>query len=177
MRGIPRPTQWAIRKASELGAMMAKLEPAVVPDLDDVHTYSDYIQFMVAHRRKLAQLPSFAFWNGRVEELIEQERKMLGCELEESDRWKNFQSHVAGPMRCAFWYGWEQAYSLKKRYEIRLAAPPDEPEDVIDKHQLPQHPRASGITPGELLDDDPLWHMLASRLVAKVGETPEAAVR
>jgi len=116
-----RASEWALKKATQLGAHMSRAESGINPRLRQAHEYTSYIQFIQAHRYELEQLPVFREWDHQLSRLIEQERTMVGATLQTRREIDAFNAQIAVPMRCAFWYGWESAMQLKQRYDEHVA--------------------------------------------------------
>ena len=110
------PSPEAIRNAFYLGRTLAMTDPSFTPLLDDAIAHPNYVLFILAHRRKLEALPAFWTWDLRLEDMIEQETGNNGLSLVPENVEVILQS-IAMPLRCAFWYGWENVHNLRKKYE------------------------------------------------------------
>lgn len=119
MQMIRRPSRQAMDQATRLGATMARTERALRPDVTNADRYGTYALFAEAHRRALERVPAFAKWEERISTLIEQEAVHAGYPVVGRDSCDAFAKHFATPLRCSFWYGWEQAVGLKQLYDAQ----------------------------------------------------------
>lgn len=92
-------------------------DPRLVPVLDGAHQYVTYVQFMTAHRHRMAQSDIYTAWDQRLQPIIEAEARRFGLKMHDPAHWDRVETALAVPIRCAFWYGWEQVQNLQKKYE------------------------------------------------------------
>lgn len=122
----PAASPRTIQEAFGMGQTLAMSDPNFLPLLHDAHQYPNYVLFMLAHRKRLETMPRFWTWDLRLEDLIENEAERQSLSMTPANA-EQMLRVIATPIRCAFWYGWESAQNLLKRYEeatgIRNHAP------------------------------------------------------
>jgi len=96
---------------------MARTDPSIAPALLYAHTYPNYVLFMQGHRLQLEQLPEFAPWDAHLVEIIEQQMDEVSRSVLVNLTWDDLHAGIAVPLRCAFWFGWENVVQLKRRYD------------------------------------------------------------
>lgn len=110
------PSLESIQRAFQLGRTLAMTDPSFLPLLDDAAAHANYVLFILAHRKKLEALPAFWTWDLRLEDMIEDEIERNKISLVPENVEEILRS-IAMPLRCAFWFGWENVQNLKKKYE------------------------------------------------------------
>ena len=110
------PSLEAIRNAFQLGRTLAMSDPSFTPLLADAATHPNYVLFILAHRKKLEAMPAFWTWDLRLEDMIEDEIEKNQLALVPENVEQILRS-IAMPLRCAFWFGWENVHNLHKKYE------------------------------------------------------------
>lgn len=110
------PSLESIQRAFQLGRTLAMTDPSFSPLLDDAAAHANYVLFILAHRKKLEALPAFWTWDLRLEDMIEDEIERNNISLV-PENVEQILRLIAMPLRCAFWFGWENVHNLKKKYE------------------------------------------------------------
>ncbi len=110
------PSLESIQNAFHLGRTLAMSDPSFTPLLDDAAAHPNYVLFILAHRKKLEALPAFWTWDLRLEDMIEDEIEKNDVPLIPENVEVILRS-IAMPLRCAFWFGWENVQNLQKKYE------------------------------------------------------------
>lgn len=105
----------------QLGRLMATSERRIRPEIGTAHQYVTYAQFMQAHRYRLEQMSLFERWDGYLTRLVEKEERAQDVNLNDPSTWDVFHNRVTLPIRCAFWFGWEEAVNLKRMYDKSMA--------------------------------------------------------
>jgi hypothetical protein len=86
-----------VKRAAALGALMAKTECLIAPDLEGAHTYPSYLLFIQAHRLRLEHMRMFAPWDAKLGALIEQEQEATGRGLSEIRSWDELHAEIEVP--------------------------------------------------------------------------------
>lgn len=120
MASISRPSQYVLKKAWELGRKMAVTDRRIAPILHQAQQYPSYEVFRQTHRHRLEQLDAFLPWDQKLQALIDRQANGEGSRLDNPRLWEHFCSQVAGPIRSAFWYGWELAQGLEELYRSEV---------------------------------------------------------
>ena len=110
------PSLESIQRAFQLGRTLAMTDPSFSPLLDDAAAHSNYVLFILTHRKRLEALPAFWTWDLRLEDMIEDEIERNNISLV-PENVEEILRLIAMPLRCAFWFGWENVQNLKKKYE------------------------------------------------------------
>ncbi len=174
--GHLRPSQWALKRASQLGAAMAATEPRIAPVLRMAAGYVSYVQFLYVHRRRLEQLRVFEPWEAHLQRLIEREQEMLGFELLERPQWEEFYASIGEPMRCSFWHGWEVAVDLYAQYQRELAQVAQQAKRVqtIEMADDVTAPERAGEPASHADDETTQWTRLADNAFGAIREVSSA---
>jgi hypothetical protein len=166
MSKVPQPSVYILKKAWQLGQKMAQSERRIHPDTIDAHQYVTYELFRVVHRHRIEQLPAFLPWDERLGFLTDREANGSALNLDNRRAWDQFFSLVAGPIRSAFWQGWEQSYQLQTLYTqaverakakrtqqvvLRICKPPVRPVD--DEHPDTTEERLWGLVARKLFEE------------------------
>lgn len=140
----------AIQDAWQVGRTLAMTDPRLVPVLDGAHQYATYVQFMTAHRHRLSQSDIYTACDSKLQKIIEIEARRLGLKVHNPAHWERVESCLAVPIRCAFWYGWEQVHNLKGKYEKFVAARREQENVTMVCHAsaMPQSPIIERIPTG-----------------------------
>ncbi len=180
MRSMRQPTSYTLGKAAELGRLMAITEPRLVAYLVDAHEYAGYVEFLQAHRHRLEQHAAFAPWDYRLNLLIESEGRILGFDVTDRDQADELAFSIDGPIRCAFWYGWETVLNLKKKYDQHIAElhAKDQPVQILRAPEAVIPPVITKRAVAREETDEDFWDAVASDMLSSVtsdsGQTPPA---
>lgn len=152
--------------AWRLGRKMAAQERRLRPALSDAIHFSRYDEFRLAHRSKLENSAVFASWEHRLQRLAEREGQRIGFRLDKTSKiWDEFYSYIFGPMKSAFWCGWEGARQLQPLYTqrrnkmLRQSMIPTTPGVL----QASQMPIVLPDIPDEVSEED-RWDAIANKL-------------
>ena len=181
MRPMRQPTRYTLERATELGKLMAVTEPRLVPNLKDANEYPGYVEFLLAHRDRLEQHGAFGRWDIRLNALIDAEATTLGFLLNDPDECEEMAIAITAPIRCAFWYGWENVFNLRKRYDQHLADTASQrPQFAAAPASGPSKPpQATRRTVLSMDADDAFWETVANNLLTSLAsagsQTPAQA--
>lgn len=174
-----RPSTRALQRAFQLGIQMAKHESRIIPILSGAHQYATYIQFATAHRHRLEGISAFERWEMVLEKIAEDEGNRLSLRSDDPRQWDPFVNAVVTPIRCAFWYGWEGVYNLRKLYDqqVELASRATTSPSILRVF----NPSSSPMIPSSPLPDrfyeERAWDEIASSMAKEDQERRQLSER
>jgi len=167
-----RPSTRALQRAYQLGTRMAKRDRRIIPALSGAHQYPTYILFLTVHRHRLEQLAAFEPWDAALHNISEEEGERLELRPEDPRQWDPFVNQVVVPIRCAFWYGWESVYDLRKLYDqqVHSARHETDPPNVLRVFNPQVSPLISSSPLPDHLYEEQEWDQIAKEMAQEEQE-------
>jgi hypothetical protein len=177
MNNVTQPSKATLQKAWELGREMARRERRLMPVLSGAHEYPTYLRFIAAHRCRLEHTRVFEPWDAQLHKMIEVEGRRARLDLNNPQQWETLYAQLGTPIRCAFWYGWEQSFRLQKLYDqqMELARRAAEKPKVLRVYNPPQSPMIPSSPIIDRMSDNDRWDTIADKLFDGMqGDSSEA---
>lgn len=112
-----KPSAWAMKRAAQLGVMMARRDRHFRPYMVAASRFDGYVRFRNGHRELLERSDRFLRWQERLFSLSEKEGKRLGLRMDDSmASWDAWYSRVVVPLKNRFWEAWEERWRLPSRF-------------------------------------------------------------